>query len=226
MKKNPVQFPEARTQTHRGRIMDRILRTDEVLDAVTSLEMFCELLSKVTDNLHYWKWAVVALHNALQGYMVLALRGSNITNVLTEDCRKELQKSLKSQGTLGPPLKLEYFLELYKAIQSDQMERPLDGQRFRPQGTQTESVGSLHNDRNNFIHFVPRNLWLPETDLLQVSKDCIDIIHFLAFECGSIIWDDDALGAKTRNLIEQAMVQLENLNTATMVRGSVERVDE
>lgn len=52
--------------------MDNRLDTDEALEAVLSLEMVRDQLLKVEQNLHYWKWVIIALHNALQGYMVLA----------------------------------------------------------------------------------------------------------------------------------------------------------
>jgi hypothetical protein len=67
------------------------LETDEFQEAVLALQLTSEQLSHLatTGNLHHWTWVIVCLHNALQGFMVLALRGTNNINVLTKDCAKE-----------------------------------------------------------------------------------------------------------------------------------------
>ncbi len=99
------------------------------MEAVISLEMLCEQLPKVIDNPHYWKWIVIALHNALQGFMVLALKGSNGLNVLTEECEKEWIAAFKRHDNVWPKRKLDTFLNLYKKIKSgrklyeEEMER-------------------------------------------------------------------------------------------------------
>ena len=69
--------------------MKNWLRTDEAVEAVISLEMLCEQLPRVIDDPHYWRWVIIALHSGLQGFMVLALKGTNGFSVLTKECEKE-----------------------------------------------------------------------------------------------------------------------------------------
>jgi hypothetical protein len=69
--------------------MEKYLRTDETQQAVLALRMVSEQLSRVSQNPHYWQWVVIGLHNALQGFMVLALRGTDDLNVLTDKCATE-----------------------------------------------------------------------------------------------------------------------------------------
>jgi hypothetical protein len=57
------------------------LTTDTLSDAVFSLRMTAECLDKVLDDPHYWKWVIIALHNALQGFMVNALRLTDDSSV-------------------------------------------------------------------------------------------------------------------------------------------------
>lgn len=211
--------------------MDVWLDTDETREAVVSLEMVAECLQKVNRNVHYWKWVVIALHNALQGYMVLALKGTDGFNVVTRECRKEWIAARKRQDEWFPERRLDSLLNLYKKIQRgralyDQQVKlncylprgpgdlmlMYDGsQPFKPRGTQNKSVKLLHELRNDFIHFLPRSWLLQVSGLPRVVDDCIDIIEFLAFECGNILWHEKDLETKTRELIKKIRDGLEML---------------
>jgi hypothetical protein len=85
-------------------------------------------------------------------------------------------------------------------------------QSFKPHGTQTESVKMLNRLRNDYIHFVPKGWVLGVHGLPRVLRDCIDIMEFLAFECGNILWHDPHLETKTKDLIAQVKSHLAILN--------------
>jgi hypothetical protein len=70
----------------------------------------------------------------------------------------------------------------------------------------------LHELRNNYIHFLPMGWLLRVHGLPRVAADCIDIIEFLAFECGNILWHDPHLETKTKDLIARVKSQLATLN--------------
>lgn len=53
------------------------LRTDEMEEFIGALEFCAELSETVRDDVMRWKWLIVALHNALQGACVGALRGQD-----------------------------------------------------------------------------------------------------------------------------------------------------
>jgi hypothetical protein len=189
------------------------LSTDRALDAVNSLEMVYEQLAKTNRDPHRWKWVLIALHNALQAYMVLALRGSDGLNVLTDKLAKEQVDAWKQNSKILRPLRLDDFGNLYKKIQKRKlMLRGTSSKVFVPQGTQDESVELLQELRNDFIHFVHGGLAIKLIGLPRVVKDCIDIIDFLAFKCGNVLWYDDTLEARTKELIEQIRLQLQNVN--------------
>jgi hypothetical protein len=57
--------------------MEIWLRTDETEEALSALEMAANSAKSLTNDLYYWKWVIIALHNSLQGFMVLALRRGN-----------------------------------------------------------------------------------------------------------------------------------------------------
>jgi hypothetical protein len=200
---------------------DLWLSTDEGLEAVFSLEMVSECLPKVSENIYYWKWVLIALHNALQGFMVLALRGSDSLNVLTKKCAEKWLAARERRDKTFPERRLDGFWNLYKKIQTGRetydeglktgsylYRKPDDlmlmygnSQPFRPHGTQDESVKMLNDLRNDFIHFLPKQSLLGVHGLPRVVDDCVNIINFLAFECGNILWYEEGHKIKTRDLI-------------------------
>ena len=95
--------------------MENLLETDESQEAVLALQLVSEQLAHLesTGNPHYWTWIIVGLHNALQGFMVLALRGGrNNINVLTEDCAREWLAAYERGDGKYPEQKLDKFLNL------------------------------------------------------------------------------------------------------------------
>ncbi|MFZ3070531.1 MAG: hypothetical protein WA110_05360 [Anaerolineaceae bacterium] len=64
--------------------MENWIETDNRQDAIISLEMVGHYLERKDNNVHNWKWIIIGLHNALQGFMVLALFGSNPLNIMND----------------------------------------------------------------------------------------------------------------------------------------------
>jgi len=116
------------------------LRTDETSEAVLGLEMVSEQLYKIRNNHYHWKWAIIALHNSFQGFMVLALQGSNGLNIVTDKCSKEWLLAYEQKCCLYPERKLEPFLGLYKRIKSKRMLQHTLSKRFEPRGNQNNNV--------------------------------------------------------------------------------------
>ena len=55
--------------------MEIWFRTDEFEEAILSFEKVAESSELIAKDLSRWRWLVISLHNAVQGFMVLALRG-------------------------------------------------------------------------------------------------------------------------------------------------------
>jgi hypothetical protein len=186
--------------------MQNWLETDETQEAVLALQLVSEQLAHLesTGDPHYWTWIIVGLHNALQGFMVLALRGSNNINVLTEDCAREWLAAIERKDGNYPEQKLDNFLNLYKKIKSYRMQMYVNSQVFKPIGTQGRSVKKLNSFRNEFIHFIPKGWAIEVRGLTQIADDCLNIISFLAFDCGNIFWHEQISESQARVLLEKA----------------------
>ena len=63
--------------------MNNWLRLDELENAIDNLEMCGRFLVSI-DSDRRWKWGILALHQALYGFAVCAVRGTNSLSVLRD----------------------------------------------------------------------------------------------------------------------------------------------
>jgi hypothetical protein len=87
-------------------------------------------------------------------------------------------------------------------------------QPLKPSGMQSRSVRKLNAFRNDFIHFVPKGWFIEVSGLPQIADDCLNIISFLAFECGNIFWHEQELETLTRVLLERSRQSIGKIRQA------------
>jgi hypothetical protein len=167
------------------------LHTDEDYEAISSYEMCAEMLDRVPGNPHAWKWVVISLHSAVQGFMVIALRQTDGSGPVPDDVMAEIRKADENDLPF-PDEKLEKFLDLYgKVKRQDRMRKWVMSRPFKPKGQQGWSMRKLNFLRNEFIHFVPKLWSLHLSGLPQISRDCVDLIDFLVNHSGTILWHEN-----------------------------------
>lgn len=154
---------------------EKWLRTCEREDAIASLKLYSEVISKIELDLAYWKWAIISLHSALQSTMAFHLGFGNDLLVMTQE---DAEKWIKANdaGTPYPDAKMDSFLNLYKKIKKHEIL----GFKFSPNGQQTASVKKLNYFRNEFIHFMPKGWSIEVTGLPDMCVDCLVIIEKLS----------------------------------------------
>jgi hypothetical protein len=164
------------------------LKTNECEEAVFALEVVAEWLERAERDIGYWKWVILALHNAVQGFMVLALRGSNGLCPLKDDIAKKWLSAYES-GKPYPTEKIDTFLNLYKKVKSKEMMCfYIYSKEVIPSSTLDHNIKKLNSLRNKFVHFVPIFWELEVSDLPEISLDCLILVEFLALECGNIVF--------------------------------------
>jgi len=181
------------------------MRTDECEEVAAALEKVAQWSSLVETRIDYWKWVVLALHNAVQGLMVLALRGSDGLRPLKDDIAEAWLKAYREGGNY-PIEKLDSFLNLYKKIKSDSMLMYVHSKKFIPSGSQGLSIRKLNSLRNDFVHFLPRSWSLEVSGLPAICLDCLTIAEFLGWECGNVLWKED----KNRERAQHALARSRN----------------
>jgi hypothetical protein len=75
---------------------------DEFEDAVLSIELAAEKFSGVQTSLTLWKWVILAMQNALQGAMVLALPGTDGCGALFPDSQKRNREWSSQESAYSP----------------------------------------------------------------------------------------------------------------------------
>jgi hypothetical protein len=127
------------------------------------------------------------MDNAIQGLMVLALRGGNGLAALADDVAQEWLRAYRTGGK-RPQEKLDTFLNLYRKIKGKRMLLYVHSRRFVPNGNQGGSMKMLNTLRNEFVHFLPRTWSLQVSGLPAICLDCLDVGTFLIDTSGNILW--------------------------------------
>ncbi len=183
--------------------MELWLRTNETEEAISALEMLAETAPSLASDSYRWKWAIIAAHNALQGFMVLALRRGNGLLALKDNIAAQWLKA-HQEGGQYPVEKLDDFLNLYKKVKSDRMLCYVHSKKFEATQDHDKAVKTLNKLRNEFIHFVPKGWSLELTGLPEVCLSCLEIIEFLGWESGNILWYEEAHGERAMSVLKRA----------------------
>lgn len=191
--------------------MAHFLHTDEVEEAVSAIEMVSESVAKTRIDIYRWKWALIAMHSAVQGFMVLALRGSNGLLALKDNSAAAWLAAYECGGQL-PEERLDTYENLYEKVKSDRLLIFSHSKKFVPVGSQGRSIKKLKNLRDEFIHFVPKGWSLEVSGLPSIFADCLDLIDFLGWDCGNVIWHDPSMESRAKAAIAAARTCLAELH--------------
>ncbi len=161
------------------------LRTNEIEEFVGALEFSAEIICQVNSDITKWKWLILAIHNALQGACVCALRSADTTgiSVLDEKCGRRMWhwldvESRKDQHPPPPKEKLAPMLKLYTRAQDARyLSVPLP-----PNPDRDRDVERLNSLRNELIHFVPKGLSVELSGMPQIIRSCCNVIMYLILD--------------------------------------------
>ncbi|MBL1353002.1 MAG: hypothetical protein COA61_006680 [Zetaproteobacteria bacterium] len=179
------------------------MKTDEREESISSLEMVRNASLKVSEDFFQWKWVIIALHNALQGFMVLSLRNGNNFRVMPDKLARKCYEAHRANKP-WPKERLDSFLNLYKKIKNDEYMKPFIYSKSLPETENNDwCVNKLIELRNKFIHFVPQGWSLNVSGLPHICLTIIEIMKFLAWESGNIFWHNDRLKDKSRSILNE-----------------------
>ncbi len=211
------------------------LSTDTEHEAVRALEATAQFLEEAESDPTKWKWAIIALHNAVQGFMVLALQGTWNVTVLR---REQRERKLKAQQDyyrarkagdeaaanaaneimLFGEAELAPFEHLYARIKSPDygMRQFMESQHFTARPGDDQCIECLNDLRNEFIHFVPSRRRMLLTRFPAVTEAGLYLISFLLRDSKNIHWfhgrDRQNLKPRAENAIDRCMASLTRIN--------------
>lgn len=159
--------------------MDEFIRFDRQTDALTSLVIFSDCMEKVTGSQNFWKYAIISIHNALQGYMCISLRAGNSFLTWKENHFKKWMKAFENGGECQYP-QLDFFMELYDKLFTD--EENID----------RSNISWLNNNRNNMIHFNNDFLSMDPNSAYICCKEALEAIKLTqSLSKGLFFYEED-----------------------------------
>lgn len=191
--------------------MENWLRTDELEESVSALRMMRDTALKVPNDVYQWKWIVIASHNALQGFMVLALRNGNNLTIMPEKLAGKWLEAYRAEMPL-PEERLDSFPNLYKKIKGEDMERLVLSRRFTATDEHDRCVRKLQELRNDFIHFIPRGWSVEVSGLPSICLTVVEIIEFLGWESFNVLWYREGQREEAECIIAELKLTLAYVN--------------
>ena len=180
----------------------RYLRTDEREEAVRSLE-WAELQARsLAVDAYLWKWVLISLHSASQGFMVLALWNGNGLLALRDTVAARWLDAYTKGGPY-PTDKLDEFLNLYKKVKNKDNFHVVGAGPFIAGATHDGSFGQLNKIRNEFIHFTPKGWSLELRGLPRVCLDALDLVQFFGWESTAILWHKRVLMVRAKRALKR-----------------------
>ncbi len=192
--------------------MNNFLKTDEYNEISKLIELLLSQ-SKKLDDIYNWKWVILTLHSALQGFMIIALRDSAGLNILRDKIANKWLEAYRNDEPYPVEI-LDSFLNLYDKIKSDIMLRFVHSKKFESSNDHDRSVKKLNSLRNDFIHFIPRGWLIEVSGLPKICIDCLEIIEFLGWSSNNMDWQlDGQIDSKCKNAItlcKEIFIELQN----------------
>lgn len=154
------------------------LQTNEMTETYNAILMFEEFLICSKDDPYYYKWAVLAIHNALQCLMVLALKGTSPLSIIIwkDDYNGKTAYEILSK----PDQKLKHFLVLFDMIKHS---ASMNNSRLFESNGISRHIKELNQLRNEFVHYQPKHWSIGIKGLSLVFLDVLKFVDYLVKEC-------------------------------------------
>jgi hypothetical protein len=164
-----------------------------------SLDEACSCLIRIRGNKHLWKYAIIAIHNALQCYLAIALRGGSGIDTWKKSHAKKWLKAYEANEDL-PNVQLDYFMELYDKLF---ISKP---------AKQRDLVYFLNETRNEFIHFSSDSYSVHEPSMMAAFGQALEDIQTTPSVSKGIVFYSDEQEAKFTAACKELALLLEKLN--------------
>jgi hypothetical protein len=151
-------------------------RFDEFEDAVLSIELAAEKFSEVQNSPTLWKWVIIAMQNAVQSAMVLALAGTDGCGALYPKSQKQNREWLQNPTPERPRRAMADYNTLLAWIQQAELLQgpvpPLSEEDCR-------NLERLNELRRQFAHYNPTGWGIELQYMLNILPVAADVFEHL-----------------------------------------------
>jgi hypothetical protein len=158
--------------------MSDYVRFNRLSDAKASIDEFCYCLARTSDDEKAWKYAIISIHNALQGYICISLRNGNSFQTWNERHLTKWLEAYHNDKEL-PNTKLDYFMELFDKAFPD--ETILN----------RRNIEWLNETRNTFIHFNTDSFSVSRSSAILCCREAMEAIKLTPFKAVGIFFYDE-----------------------------------
>jgi len=203
---------------------DEHFEIDEVENLIDNLEMMAHFLEASIP--YKWKWAAIALHQALYGALINTLRGTDARQTVV-DRQKDTGKAImlhvnrvpieiiassfgKDEETIREWLTNPYLISLDEALRRVKRKDCLPSlSNVQPLVTTPAEDDAIHvltkEFRNEFEHFTPKG-WTVFTSIFPpIARNVLHVIQFLVFESNCV-----NMSAEQEKRAKVALVKVEH----------------
>jgi hypothetical protein len=190
------------------------LEIDTESDSVDSLSAAVDFILRATDDSRYWKWVILALHSAAQGFLVLALRQDNDVLVQKNGTAMKMLAAY-NEGSDFQDLYMDNFMGLYRKAQKAHNFH--DGRPALSIDTDfDESIARFDQLRHALVHFNSTSRSISYELLVTRSEHCIRLIEAILVG-NSIFWHEEDNASKARKNLAKADAALINFKKTLQV---------
>ncbi len=144
---------------------------DTITNAVDNLEMIAHFLL-LPDANKRWKWTIIAMHQSLYSFAILAIRGTNNSRVVK------------------PPK--DFLISIDEAVSRTKNTDDMPWANSIPLQTsldEDQAIKKLVKEfRNGFEHFVPKTWTIEVSDMPLLTRHIMRVVGFLALESNCITY--------------------------------------
>ena len=185
------------------------LDTDEIEELVTSLEWASHASQMLHAGNPHWKQIILALHNAVQGACVCALRGVDTAGITMLEKRSAdgmlAWLNLPEEERISQPYPDEWLAspnELFKRVQKEKFMHP--AVPLVANHSTKIAFKKLCELRKEFAHFVPKSWSIEISGMPKIVELMTEVIHHLAIAHPSFSrhMEDEQLGRLSKALDE------------------------
>ncbi|HEV7702197.1 MAG TPA: hypothetical protein VGO63_02010 [Candidatus Paceibacterota bacterium] len=184
----------------------KFLFLDEKEHAIDSLTQSLSFLVHTEQNPFNWKWFIIAFHNTLHSFMLLALKKGDLSGIWENEDRMKVNDRFDVFSEKG---KLVDFMKAFKWIQEkERMSKYAHSKEFKSENIiEIENrMKALNTDlRNQFIHFRPV-AWGASPD--YITEICYPLIELLEFLGSTKVVP---MSLKEENLIKEYTASIKSL---------------
>lgn len=166
------------TESDTGKLPADYIRFDRQSDAQASLDEFCSCVERAAKADAAWKYAIVSMHSALQGYICVCLRNGNSFQTWNESHLKAWLVAYESDSQLPQP-KLNFFMNLYdKAFEGEQT-------------LNRDNINWLNETRNSLVHFNNDSFGIHRQTAIACCKEALDAIKLAPSKAKGVFFNSE-----------------------------------